>query len=487
MTNTSKKSIWIGLALIISLITVFLIGGRFFDNDGYFILASGEYIVENGIPHTNPFHFVDGLRIVIQQWLWAVGCYLAYSTLGKAGVYMIVLALYLMVLFVAYKICKLNQVNSCVAIIFSTLVLSVNTVFLTMRPTLITVLLLLLQIYVLEKYKRDKKAPLLLWLIPISLLEMNLHGSIWFMHFVFLLPYIVPPIKNPFVAFKKRDYKILPIILTMIPMGLVGFINPYGLDGILYIFQSYNDQLKSAGIQELQPLAIDSYKTIILLVVLFVALHFVFNKKKISAESFYLLCGTTVLAFTHSRNMIYFYVGVLCFFAELLPAIDFTKIKEFVYRHFKKFAIPVWILVVLLTVTDAFCLDIVLSNKVQDSENTPVKAVEYLNENADKDIRLYNGFNNGGYFEFNGYKVFMDPRPELYYESFNQKESVFEDWLAARKQYTKPEEFKSFLEKYDFGYLCVELDSTLNLYLQTDSDYQPVLTAEKYQLFQKIS
>lgn len=42
----------------------------FFDNDGYFLIATGKEIVENGIPQFNPFFLEEGYRIVVQQWLW---------------------------------------------------------------------------------------------------------------------------------------------------------------------------------------------------------------------------------------------------------------------------------------------------------------------------------------------------------------------------------------------------------------------------------
>ena len=50
----------------------------------------------------------------------------------------------------------------------------------------------------------------------------------------------------------------------------------------------------------------------------------------------------------------------------------------------------------------------------------------YIVENYDiNKVRLYTSFNDGGYYEFRGIKVYMDPRAELFYKKVNKKEDIY--------------------------------------------------------------
>lgn len=64
----------------------------YMDTDSYFILAEGREILENGIKYTNSFTVVDGLDIVVQQWLWCVLMYGIYSILGNVGLILVCIA-----------------------------------------------------------------------------------------------------------------------------------------------------------------------------------------------------------------------------------------------------------------------------------------------------------------------------------------------------------------------------------------------------------
>ena len=42
------------------------------NNDLWFLLASGKYVLERGIPHIEPLTLHEGLSFVVQQWLTSV-------------------------------------------------------------------------------------------------------------------------------------------------------------------------------------------------------------------------------------------------------------------------------------------------------------------------------------------------------------------------------------------------------------------------------
>ena len=57
----------------------------FYNNDLWFLIATGREILENGIPFENPFALHDGMRMVVQQWLLASELYVVKDAFGMQG------------------------------------------------------------------------------------------------------------------------------------------------------------------------------------------------------------------------------------------------------------------------------------------------------------------------------------------------------------------------------------------------------------------
>lgn len=481
----SNEKIYIPIYIIFIIFTCYITSVMYFDNDGYFIVASGNYILKYGIPKINPFTMVKDLQIIIQQWPWAIYCAWIYNKIGNMGLYLSCLVLYFLNLFAFRYFAKLKKSNRQLSTIIIMLVLAFSYQFITIRPTLLTTLLLILQLCVLEKYKQTDNKLVLLWLPIISFLEINIHSAIWFFHFVFMLPYLVPPIKNPFIKFQVSDIKRMPLLISMIPMALVGFLNPYGIDGIKYITYSFGDQLKDAGIQELQCFKLNSFWGLVILISLAIICYILLKNKnrEISAEMFYLFCGCSIMGFMYIRNLIYFLFGIICISIELLSYIDNEKIESFLGRQKKYTCMLAWVAATCILCIFPSEIPTNVNAELENTSLTPVNAISYLEENhVSKDTNIFTTFNNGGYFEFCGYKCFVDARPELYFKSLNKKDEVFKDYSSLEDN-TDIKTYEEFLEKYQFEYLCINRSSMFDTYMQTNSDYEIVLQEDEYNLY----
>ena len=64
----SRQQKALSLLLLIPCLTI----GKNLNNDIWFILNCGKYVVQNGIPNIEPFTIHEGLSFVMQQWLTAV-------------------------------------------------------------------------------------------------------------------------------------------------------------------------------------------------------------------------------------------------------------------------------------------------------------------------------------------------------------------------------------------------------------------------------
>jgi len=477
-----NQYLWLPFSVLVTICSFWMISQFYFDNDGWFILTNGRYILENGIPLKNPFTFIPDLDIVIQQWLWSVLLYWGFDKIGAWWIAAVVMLMYALSLFLFLKISHVQGLRVNKALPFGTVCLLLMSSFLNMRPTFVTIILLLWQVYILEKYKLDGKWKNLLWLIVISLLEINFHSAIWIFHFIFMMPYIVPEIPNPWIRFKKYNFSRKPLYVMMLPMFMVGFLNPYGVRGMLYLFYSYGKELRLAGIKELMAPATDNIGLILLPLILICTVWTWHNRNYyIPSSFFYILCGTGILSLSHTRNAVYFMLGFLLFGIWIMKTVHITG------KRLHRLTMPIFTLAVILFGISIFpsgINHISETPKITDTSITPLDAVEYFNENhIAKDSRIYTNFNCGGFIEWYGYKSFMDPRPELYFKSLNGKMDVFSDYNTIRKTYDT-DKLRDFIEKYDFEWMIVDNNEPLSLYLSMNNRGVEIKKGNGYKIFQ---
>lgn len=458
----------------------------YMDTDNYFILAEGRDILENGIKYTNSFTVVDGLDIVVQQWSWCVLIYWIYSILGNLGLILVCIAETVIIGVLLFLLGRIKKVDSSTLLILVSVFLYLFSEFISTRPNAITIILLLLQLLILEKCKcsNNKYAGILipLSMMVIMLLEINIHASMWIFHFLFLLPYVFPPIKNFATNFKKRRYNNVPFLVSFLPMIGVLFVNPYGVDGILYLFRAYGNELNSIGIAELQRVEITSLTGAMLVIsLLFYIGAYMVKKKPISAETFYLFIGTFILGCMCYRNYYYACIGFFMLLCDFLKGKDHGTIHDFINKQTK----PVMLIAACgLTFCVWYAVDTGAHQEI-DWEGEPIKAAEYLDNNATSDATVYTEFNNGAYMEWKGYKVYIDARPELFMKEINGKEDILSEFLGVYYDLDL-KMYQDFVSKYGFDYYLVEEASLMDAYLQCDKNCNLVVEGEGYRMYEYI-
>ena len=479
--------IYLPISLILTVIIFYFMSMIYMDGDVYFMIATGREIIKNGIPSKNPFTFINDLDIIIQQWPYAIILSLFYDNLGYVGIYICSILQYFVLFFSALYYSKINKSDiriSCMGVPFILLLCSA---FLSARPIMLTMIILLWENIFVEKYLQSKRKRFLVMLVFLSIIMINMHAALWFFLFIFLLPYIVPPIKNPFIRFKDVSGRDRLRILKIVPlMVFAGFINPYGLNSILYISNSFNDMLKNAGIDELRPLSTKNIYLYII-IVLCISLYIYTRNKAQRSEAIYLLCGTLLMSLGYLRNIIYFFYAVIIF---LLTLEDYNIYDKMLYYIRKSFKYTVHLMYILFLVTS-----VILGSKMykakcfnpvtHDSDFTCYNIVEYLDENASKSDKIFNIFNLGGYLEFNGYRCFIDQRPELFFKSINHKEDIFQTYIDLEK-YENFDEYDKFVRKYDFKYFITADWEKIDFYLNNNSAYTKVISGKYWNLYEKI-
>lgn len=325
------KFYWFAITFLI------LIGSFIFyvvGNDAYdvfFILRTGRDILETGkIPNVNEY-VINGNNFVVQQWLYAV--IVAFITNifehQQLGLYLFFTLEAILCIFLYMKFRGLYTKRSYFDILFVA-VFVFNTFYLNLRPELITIDILLFEMYSLSKYTLTHKKR---WLVglPISMLLMvNLHAMMWSAVYAILLAYVVPSVLPK--RYPTNHLKInVPVFVSIIVSFGCIFINPYTYQVISMVYTGMHiSGIYSSYITELityphlfkiidsNNVFLFSYMTIIY-VIEFILLLISFYKRgkgMIKSTTLYLCLGFTVLSFMHIRNIMFITLAFVALFTD---------------------------------------------------------------------------------------------------------------------------------------------------------------------------
>ena len=163
-----------------------------------------------------------------------------------------------------------------------------------------------------------------------------------------------------------------------------------------------------------------------------------------------------------------------------------VRVERILYARSARNAIMLWIGVVAICFFATQCVVLIprVKNGPDDSLINAVDAIEEAS-GGNKDVKVYVGYNNGGYAEFRGYKAYLDPRAEVFLKKNNGKEDILEEW----------EDFimgkvglNEFLGKYNFDYLIVDEWHETKLYRLGNEKYEMIYENDddKIKVLEKI-
>lgn len=492
----------IAIAVIIAFSSVY--AAQAYDNDMWFILASGREIVENGIPMTNVFTWLPNLSTVIQQWLPDVVTYLTYSKFGIVGICVMVAiqiaALVASLLVLSRKASggKMRLETSLILIAASIPALGS---YISVRPQILTMIGITWTLVFLEAYRHTDDWK---WLIglPITMIaHINCHMAMapfdLFIIFLYLIPDVTKIVKGIFpsftYSFRDSSYSRKPLFIAFIVTCLATLINPYGLNGAMYLLSSYGAADYGGYIKEMGTITPwdSDYGMGMVLMTFIGAIAIGRNRRDINFSGSVLLIVCTILSYQHVRNV---WLGALLSFPIAFQAFASVgcgtgdKSKD----HDPIFADSImWRLICGAFAIAAVCSCVTMSasnaemNIGSDGTSTPKDAMDWLDENGvSKDAKIFNHFNSGGYIEWRGYKTFIDARPELFEPSITGvDEHYYREYVDTS---TGDGSYSDMLDKYSFDFLVVNDDTSLYNDLLSDKGYVDVCDGSGYVLFKRI-
>ena len=442
--------------------------------DIWFLFSHGRYVLEYGIPHTDFLTIHQNLHFVMQQWGFSVLLYFFYQHIGSMGVFFFLGIMNFFIVYFLYRLCMVissnNYYYSC--LIASVIDVLLELAFIIPRPQIMSLLIFIIVLFLLERYHKNKNDRGVFFFPLLSIILINIHASMWPMLFVFSLPFVVEYI---ILFIRKKENKIFFLIFTLFLSFLCGFLNPYGIEAMTYSFHSYGIDIANQLIIEMHSFSLFTSDYSLLINSLFIlsiiianVVFIILNYKKYPIHYYFLFLGFSFMAFLNIRNCSFLIIGTMPFFVTG-------------FRHLVEKKIPISYFVVPI----CGILSIVFFQYYRgfyEIRNVEVdKIADYLKKEKTSTIRLYTGFNEGSYLEYQGYSVYMDSRMEVFLKKNNHKEDILEEYYQLLMGTI---DYEQFIQKYHFNYLVVPKNTLFSHYLE-EHDYDVVCREKNILLFKK--
>lgn len=480
---TQGKKIAIIFGVVLSVLVLLTIN-PVIDNDFWFLLKGGDYVMANGIPHTEPFTMHQGWNFVMQQWLSSVIFALIYNTFGVMGMVVTMSIISLITTLIIYKICLyVTNNNTLISFIIGCVYVIINTFSCVTRPKIFTALIFAVELYYLEKFIKEQKTRYLIALPILSVLEINLHASMWWMIIVLMLPYVADSISIPKLKVKGENKKIIPLLLSMVAVFIAGLINPYGIKAITYLFRSYGLEEISGYISEMQGINVNDAMGMAMAVIMIIMVfaYILYRRGTYKIRYFCLTLGTTYLMLSAYRSIFIFATGALFPLAYYLKDVYPPENKKSQESNRK----TVNILLVVLCIAIVAAVAVKFIKYDDSSAQAKCKgAVEYLKANYNPDdVVLFTTYEDGGYAEYCGFKPYMDARAEVFVKKNNGKADVM-------KEYNRLEDgdiyYKDIFDKYKFTHAILYKKGLLYTYISKDKDYKQVYSDKNRVIYEYV-
>ena len=512
-------------------------------NDTFYTIKIGEYILDNGITYMDPFSWHENLSYTFPHWLYDVMIYAIFNVGGYLGIYISTIAFACILGIILYATnVKLNK-NRLLSFLMTIGVIYLLGDFIAARAQLVTYILFTLTIYSIERFLSTKKKRYPLYLIIISIMIANLHVAVWPFYFVLYLPYIGEYIiaclqdSGKFIdKIKIRRYKnklnkniidektreeitnkvlelevkisqaderknkrntkaykveiaknnnVKWLILIMLICVLTGLLTPLKDAPYTYLFKTMQGNT-TQNINEHLPLVLIDNKEFLVFIVIFLII-LMFTDTKIRLKDLFMIGGLLLLAFISRRQTSMFIllgsftlVNLCARFINKYDPDGIKKVEEFMTTLLGK--IIVISIIVILSYSN---IKPDLDDKFVNEKSYPVEATKFIKENIDiQQMRLFNEYNYGSYLLLHDIPVFIDSRADLYTPEFNKGTSVFSDFMniSGISVY-----YEDKFESYGITHVIIKRNSKLNLLISRDDNYKELYKDDNFCVYERLN
>ena len=207
------------------------------------------------------------------------------------------------------------------------------------------------------------------------------------------------------------------------------------------------------------------------------------DSKKVRVRYLLMLFGFLALGLNSTKGLSNL---ILTMFFPLALIYEDVRIEKVFDATLARNAVMLWTGAVAISVFVAQF--VVLAPWIKDGPaDEVIAAVDSIEEESggDKTVKIYVGYNNGGYVEYRGYKAYIDPRAEVFLKRNNGKENILKEW---EDMVTKEAVLEEFLDKYGFDYLIADRSREGQMYNMENDNYKLIYDNDESEIrvFKKI-
>lgn len=469
------KHIIYAIVIVIFIAYITVISPKAMQNDTFWSIEVGEKIVNEGIFGIDDFSIHEGLYYVAHHFLTDILIYVVYSFAGFNGLYILEVVLALVIAGMLYLLNKEISGSKATSAVFLFIQMFMMSMFIAVRAQMISFILFILELLLLEKYKKESKLRYIVGLSIIPILLANFHmGTVPF-YFIILGVYFISfiKIKLPFLQSTEQTDKLR--VKQLILVGVIGlatiFINPYFVDGVIYPFKTFGNSFINSTIAEFQPfnIAIDGGWTLAYIALVIIMLFI--SRRRIELGDVLLILGTLFMSFVSVR---YISLFVICSAVVLRYAFIFNNLFNFNEEEAKAMKAAAVVFFVLITITLLARYMLQTFDEYIPEQNYPVKAVEFLKKEISDEDKIFNFYDWGSYLMLNDIKVYIDSRCDLYTKEYNGTE-IADDY---NKLMQCDKTYKEIIEKYDINTFIIPVDVPLETLLEENAQFERVYSDE---------
>lgn len=190
MEKDKKTNLKFNIIAIISIIIfAFAISPKTLQNDTFYTIKIGEYILENGITMQDPFSW-HNISYTFPHWAYDVMIYLIFNIGGHLGIYISTIIFAAILGIIIYITNDKFTKNKPISFILTIATMYLLKDFIAARAQLFTFILFALELLFIESFLESGKKRYAIGLVIIPILLANFHVAVFPFYFILYLPYI---------------------------------------------------------------------------------------------------------------------------------------------------------------------------------------------------------------------------------------------------------------------------------------------------------
>lgn len=415
------------------------------DSDYFWHVRTGELILADGLPRTDPFSFTyAGGPWILHEWVGEVALHVTREAVGLAGLVAIwstLIGLMLLVMMVAIGRAGGGRLAAMAGSVLPGIAILP---YVSLRPQLLSLVLLAGLVWLLIEL-RDGRRGLMLGLPVVFVVWSNVHGF-WSIGLGIVAVYVAASWIGTTPVRKDR----VRLTLCAVAASLAVILNPYGFDMLLYPLR-YVDS-GDWGLEHINEWRSPDFHdaTHWPLLALFLLMAVV---RRRAQRTWLEVCAWLALIGSLYALRVTPIAAILCGYVLGLSLVNVAIVRTRRPRHAQ---IVDWVFAGALVVASfAVLLPFARADRIVDERDYPVAAVDLL-ASIEPDARVFAEYRWGGYVIHElsalGGTVFVDGRNDMY------PQEILEDYTAIQ---TGSENAERLLERYGASAVLLASDAPL--------------------------